>query len=139
MILPKTSVLSYSTNPHSCVLSQKLQNPSFLADFIIEAAAIADGSLELCRLTYVLEGDSPLIFVAFAALNGFEQKFRSIDSIDMPKLAAAAAEAADIIKETLDPYRCAMADASLKLECAKVSVEDFHQKNFSQKTLTSAT
>ena len=23
MILPKTSVLSYSTNPHSCVLSQK--------------------------------------------------------------------------------------------------------------------
>ena len=109
-------------------LKTKLQDPSFLADVIIEAAGVADGSLELCRLTYVLEGDSPLIFVAFAALNGFEKKFRSIDSIDMPKLAAAAAEAADIIKETLDPYRCAMANASLKLECAKVSVEDFHQK-----------
>jgi len=38
----------------------------------------------------------------------------------MPKVVAAAIEVADIVKETLYPYRNAMAEASSKLECLRI-------------------
>ena len=68
----------YSKNSENEFLV-RLKEIEFLYVAMFELAAAADAVSELCRLTYVLEGDTPLTSVAYKSLTKFEVKFGSLE------------------------------------------------------------
>mmetsp|Transcript_7239 Transcript_7239/g.17016 ORF Transcript_7239/g.17016 Transcript_7239/m.17016 type:complete len:515 (+) Transcript_7239:813-2357(+) len=124
-------------------LAAKLDDKRFLAFAIVEMAAALDIGIDLCRLTYVLEGDAPLVFVAGKSLNDFESKFitRGFDSVELPMLAEAAKAAAALIDSDIAPARegyanakVAVADAQKTLDTAK---REAHQAGARERSSTS--
>ena len=95
----------------------RLKYIAFLSVAMVELADAADSRIELCWRTYVLEGDAPLIFVAYTSLTKFEDKFCSLEQIPMPKSKQAAKEAAAIFDESLCPLKDAVVPASK--DCAQ--------------------
>ena len=114
----RCAILKHSEKS-SAKLSKHMKNPRFLADALVEGAAVSDAGESLCRITCIMEGDELIVFVGCQLLENFESNFLEMETMNFPSLGQAAKEAAAIVEKELSPCRIAKDIANITMEKAK--------------------
>jgi len=103
-----------------------MNDPVNRARVLIEAAAHASAGLLFCIVTYLLEGDKPLIFVAYRELEKIDIALRT--GIPLERVNVIAPRCAELVKDALVAVDAALTEELNKLAAA--------QEALSAKTVT---
>jgi hypothetical protein len=117
----------YSVNSAN-ELKTMMADPVTLAYTMIELAALSDVGEPFCRATYTLEGDAPLVFVAYEVLQELVGYVDGSSKFTYQRLHLAAKKAEDTMKAQQQPLYD-------DFEAAKSAVEECQKKvNSASKT-----
>ena len=101
-------------------LTALMSDPVVMARVLIEAAAQTDAGLIFCIVTYLLEGDNPLVFVAHEVLAKVDNALE--EGIELKRVEEIADRCVELVSHALDEVNDAIVAAKASVNTAKVDI-----------------